>query len=242
MNNHSIKGFTLLELSAVILIIGIIIGSISYGASLIDQARLRSIITEANEYMEAINLFEQKYGNLPGDIPTASDLWGTTCDATPSNCNGDGDGIISYSYGTTNQNEALRAWQNLSLAGMIKGSYSGVSSVAGETNIGINAPMSQYNKGGWSFWAYTPYNPPSNEGQYLEIGLFRASNAADNNILTTMDAYSIDSKIDDGYPRNGLVWGYSISGATCYSGSTVTTPYLVNSTGNLCILKFTFRK
>ena len=48
-----IKGFTLVELTIVMVIVGLIIAGIAGGKSLIDQARLRSVISEMDEYNTA---------------------------------------------------------------------------------------------------------------------------------------------------------------------------------------------
>ncbi|MBA8666894.1 hypothetical protein H1Q59_03180 [Holosporaceae bacterium 'Namur'] len=241
MQKYKKIGFSLIELAVVVLIIAFLISSISIAYSMIKQASLRSIITEANTFTEAINLFEQKYKSLPGDFPYASVQWGTACDSTPSNCNGNGDGVIEYSYTTRTQNEALRAWQHLSLAGMIIGNYTGITDMEGGTYIGVNAPMSQYNKKGWSFQNGVRY---SHLEQYLEIGGPRLGFPPNDSIIPTIDAYSIDNKIDDGYPRNGLVWGASIYGfpGGCYFPDTTTAPYTTDATNGSCILEFTFRK
>ncbi len=240
MQNNSQKGFTLLELSFVVIIISIIIAAVASGSSLIKQTQLKSIITESNDFLNAVNLFQQKYGSLPGDFPTAGNVWGTSCDSNPTNCNGDGDGFIKYTS-STNQNEGLRAWQHLSLAGMIKGYYTGVSTVAKECNIGINSPTSNYTPAAWGFWKNNTYTPPSEstEGQFLQVGRFQSGNPCIAAIFTPLDAYSIDDKIDDGYPRNGMVLGYS-NASNCYTTVSLTSTYNFNLQTNACILKFVF--
>lgn len=238
---YGIKGFSLLELSVVLLIIGIFIVTASTGYMLVKEARLRSIITEAQGYISAINLFEDKYSSLPGDFPNASDVWGTTCATTPTDCNGNGDGIITYSLTSLLQNEALRAWQHLSLAQMIKGNYTGVATVAGQTDIGVNAPESEFNKAGWCFYAFGRYNPPDQLGNYIQIAGFSAGSPPNITILTPQEAYNIDAKIDDGYPRNGLVWADWLSN-NCFTTQTTTSPYNLGSNSISCIPLFIFRK
>lgn len=244
MKNHKQKAFSLIELASVVMVIALLISGISVAYSMIKQADLRSIITEANAFMDAIDLFEQKYKSLPGDYPYASVQWGTTCDSTPGNCNGNGNGVIEYNYATLTRNEGLRAWQHMALAGMISGNYTGVTDMAGGTYIGVNAPRAQYQNKGWSILSDTPYNPPNSPGQYLNIGGPRLGFPPDDSILPTIDAYSIDNKIDDGYPRNGLVWGASIYGfpGGCYFPNTITAPYTTDATNGMCILQFIFRK
>ena len=62
------QGFTLVELSIVIIIIGFLIAGISAGTSLIRQAGLSSVITDLTNYKMAVNMFKDKYGGLPGDL------------------------------------------------------------------------------------------------------------------------------------------------------------------------------
>lgn len=213
-----------------------------FGISLLNQSKLQSIITEVNTFKLAINTFHQKYGCLPGDFPAASSVWNTTCDPTPSNCNGNGDGIINYTASLI-QNEGMRAWQHMNLAGILPGNYTGIATVGKQTDIGINGPSSKYTPGGYMIYPVIPYAPPSSEGQYLQLATFDAGSYLDNPLLNPFDAYSIDIKIDNGYLRNEMVWGYQHgSNYGCYASNSTTIPYNNSSSTIGCAMKFTFRK
>ena len=62
-------GFTLVELSIVLVIIGLIIGGVLVGRDLITAATVRAQIAQIEKYQTAVNTFRGKYGYLPGDIP-----------------------------------------------------------------------------------------------------------------------------------------------------------------------------
>lgn len=238
--NKGNMGYTLIELATVIMIIAILISSIASGAALLRQSQLRSVINEATMYTDAINLFKQKYKSLPGDYPYASTQWGTACDPTPNNCNGNGDGVI-YPSSSLSQNEALRAWQHLSLAGMIQGSYTGTTSSAGLNVPGTNVPYARYPAGVWTIFYDEPYGPPIYFGQVLRI--YSASNPT-SSLLPPNDAYVLDVKIDDGYPRNGLVWGDTAMTYCFLNATYINSPYNLSATDTSprCTLSFNFSK
>lgn len=108
------KGFTLVELAIVIVIIGFLVAGVAVGANMIKQAELRSLITDLRLHQVAYNNFIGRFNKVPGDIDNASSFWSatsgsTSCAATITNCNGDGDGLIEH--GTTiATNEHLKAW------------------------------------------------------------------------------------------------------------------------------------
>ncbi len=151
------KGFTLIDLSIVLAIIALFIGGIMVGQNLIRSAELLSVTIDVKCFTQAIQLFKEKYKYLPGDMPTATNFWGTdsNCPTTSytttphtATCNGDGNGRIgdynatTYAWGTQAY-EVMRVWQQLADAGFIDGSYSGVASANAVAVIGHNVPASQ---------------------------------------------------------------------------------------------------
>jgi prepilin-type N-terminal cleavage/methylation domain-containing protein len=208
-------GFTLVELSIVLLIIGLIIGGITAGTSLIKQAKVRSIISEQSNYVSSINVFRVQFNFLPGDFNNASSMWGTACDPTPTNCNGNGDGLIQYS------NESFRIWQHMALAGIINFNY-----VAA-----VPEPIAKY---GNSYWRVEDngsqvYTVPPGTRNSLEF-MGGTSLGSTFDIISTVDAYAIDLKVDDGMASNGKIIATSGSGGILQSdGVTIASSATYNS-------------
>ena len=142
------KGFSIVELSIVLVIIGLLIGAVLAGKELIRQSKIQSVIKEANLYKTAIATFYLKYDALPGDMPNAVSYWGkragtwvdgvdNDCATLPhgtepyrtETCNGNGDGRIGEAD-TTNYHEWFRIWQHLKNAELITGEYTGVPGAA----------------------------------------------------------------------------------------------------------------
>ena len=125
----------MLELSIVLVIIGLLIGGIFVGQSLIHNATLNAVITEFNRYQTAVQSFKQQYQALPGDMPNATSFWGSaggtgsdatcmnTASTTAATCNGNGDGVIQTS--AAGNDKILRFWQHLANAKMVGRFYSG---------------------------------------------------------------------------------------------------------------------
>jgi prepilin-type N-terminal cleavage/methylation domain-containing protein len=93
------SGFTLVELSIVTVIIGLVVAGVVAGSSLTRQAQLRKAVTQVNQIKAAYNSYMLQYNALPGDHNQATNYWGTAGDCTavdPSvtaTCNGDGNNI-----------------------------------------------------------------------------------------------------------------------------------------------------
>ena len=71
------QGFTLVELSIVIIIIGFLIAGISAGTSLMKQASLNTVIDEVAGYRAAFNNFRARFDSLPGDLSTGYAYFGS---------------------------------------------------------------------------------------------------------------------------------------------------------------------
>src|ERR1700756_2788750 len=93
------SGFTLIEMSIVLVIIGLIIGGILTGQDLINAAAIRAQISQIEKYNTAVNTFYGKYGYLPGDIPDPqASSFGFSPRGTLTG-QGDGNGIIEGNTG-----------------------------------------------------------------------------------------------------------------------------------------------
>lgn len=257
---RKIHGFSLVELSIVLVILGLLVGGVLSGQALIRAAELRSITTDFNRYASAVQAFRDKYFALPGDMTNATSFWGivggtgsdATCKSTASTsaatCNGDGDGNIEST--TTGSTEILRAWQHLSNAGLIEGTYSGISSDGTHWGvaIGTNTPKSKLTGASFFFVAYSDIAvqagwyarmfPPAGATHWLDFG-----STYTTSVLKNEEAWNIDSKIDDGKPGTGKITTFNNThNANCASSDTASSAnYTLSYTGgNACTLLMGF--
>lgn len=113
------KGFTLVELAIVLVIIGLILGAILKGQELISNAKMKRLYNQYREVVAAIYTYYDKYNAFPGDDPNANTRWSTV---TPGN--GDGDGLIdgfNINCMAGSGGETCIAWQHLRLANILTG-------------------------------------------------------------------------------------------------------------------------
>lgn len=66
------KGFSLIEVSIALVIIGLLAGAALKGRDLINRARLRAVVDEVSSIKIASELFQDKYGYIPGELLDAS--------------------------------------------------------------------------------------------------------------------------------------------------------------------------
>lgn len=194
------RGFTLVEVAIVLVIVGLILGGVFKGQALVDNARVRAISTEMTGFRTAWFSFQERYRSVPGDFAKAS----TQIDSAAAP--GDGNGRIDDSQ------ERAGVWQQLSLAGFISGNYDGSTATAGTANDVECAPET------------CPQNPFSG---YYKITY--SSQAADSvspaheiftgsqipvNILSQLDA-----QLDDGNARSGKFRVHQAFASACTDGT-----------------------
>ncbi len=152
------SAFSLIELSIVLIIIGLLIAGITGGASLIKSSELRSVMSEAKSYQVAVNSFYTQYDSYPGD--TAISV------GNNSTFTGNRNNQIQYAIDNGLLNgtaaagfEGIDAWQDLRDIGAIdlnltfgSGSAISLATAAATTFTPItNIPGSKIKGGGWAF-------------------------------------------------------------------------------------------
>lgn len=251
--------FTLVEVSIVLAIIGLLIGGVLAGQYTLRQSQLQSVVTDLAEYKSAFLEFKEEYGGMPGDLLDAVDYWGTDTTGTcPSGtnvpkketCNGDGDNEVDTIDSGTTYSEWWRAWQHLSNAGLITGTFSGVAGSGGITHAvpGTNVPRGQVSNTGFTMRTLGSVSGVTGlfDGEYGTVIIFGALNSSGYTytpVLTTREASYIDTKIDDGRPGLGFLRSYNgASGwnTNCPSSSTASSAtYLLSTGGVNCSLIYT---
>jgi len=208
---RSEQGFTLIELSIVLVIIGLIVGGVLSGQDLIQAAQIRATMKQKEQFDLAVNTFKVKYNALPGDYALTS-VNGISVTA------GDGNGFISDAatgaaitpVGASG--EVLFFWQHLSVAGYIDGGFSGTaaayttasalyaSGVIPKSKLGRNAT-----------WVAVSSSNTAAPGNYyilsssLTAGTTPFGLTTAETALTPVEASSIDAKSDDGLPATGAI-------------------------------------
>lgn len=219
-------GFTLIELSIVLVIIGLIVGGVLVGQDLIRAAAVRATVSQIEKYNTAANTFWGKYGGLPGDLNAASAAqFGFTPRGQYAG-EGDGNGLLEGVEGNMAsanagycplEGETGMFWVDLTTANgqhlnLIDGNFSTATyttQVLSVTGTALNNWFPQAKLGGGNYIYVYSYSQEDSRGTNY-FGMSAVSQATNGGIysapgLTVAQAYSIDQKIDDGLPQSGNV-------------------------------------
>jgi hypothetical protein len=193
------RGLSLVETAIMLVILGLTIEFVLRGQELIQNARVRDMMSQQGAAEAAFLAFQDRFRAPPGDYSTASA--NIDCGSTPC-LNGNGNGRIENGTGGAIHEEIL-AWQHLGAAGFINGRFE-------MANAGVSAP--------------SPDNTPSNVfGGYLEAATdsmwgYSGNTASRHNIKTgnyvpAAVLAEVDLKIDDGRPGTGRLRFSTYAGA-----------------------------
>ncbi len=229
------------------------------GRSLIRASEINSINSEMESFKSAVDLFNKKYNALPGDMHNAQDYWGAkaNCNAffgipqtTTATCNGNGNGFIEANFPSTSTtgNESFLFWKHLANAELIKGNYNGISASGSILSTSTNNVPSGKIAGSLWYMSYLAINPASFyfNGTYdhtLQYGLYEANSIPRKGALTADEAFSLDSKFDDGRPGTGamrVIRNNTDPNCTTstLAADTFTATYNISTGGNNCALLF----
>ncbi|MGC2854826.1 prepilin-type N-terminal cleavage/methylation domain-containing protein [Novispirillum sp. DQ9] len=209
------RGFTLIELSIVLVIIGLLIGGILQGQEMINNTRLKSTVAQVDAITAAVQTFQDKYRALPGDAPNAVStvLGATVLGAGVAN----GDGIIeaaaagAVALGTTaiaNSTESAVVFNQLAAANLLQG----VDNLgAGQVNSTMQAAVGN----GAAFDVATfAFGAPL--GNRLGVRIRTGTAAAPTAFMSSEAMFSLDQRYDDG---NGITGRWRDgAGAACFTG------------------------
>jgi len=236
------QGFTLIELSIVLVIIGLIVGGVLVGQDLIKAAQLRAAINQINSYDTAVNTFQAKYNGIPGDLSNPVNFGFDS--STSANA---GNGVLDNSDAgvtpTKFDMEPAAFWRHLYQANLISENIAGGSYAAGgpatrgnyvpASKLGQGAYLMALSTGGVNYYLF--------DNMTLAAGVYALVHTA----ISPLDAYSIDSKMDDGLPATGKVNAVATNHATLDAGTagggsgvcvnTTTAAYNTSSTANAIV-------
>jgi prepilin-type N-terminal cleavage/methylation domain-containing protein len=203
------KGFTLIEIAIVLVIIGLLLGGVLKGQELITGARVRNLISQQDGIKAAFFGFQDRFRALPGDYATAA----TNINNVSQNGNGNGR-IENNAAAPAFVHEELLAWNHLTAAGFLNGSFTVTSGDTTATD------------------ANNPKNPYSVYIQIIYDNVYGTGTPpAKHNLKTGSQVpveiiAEVDRKIDDGLPYAG---GFQYSIYVPNGGTALTPTNCVNA-------------
>lgn len=211
------RGFTLIELSIVLVIIGLIVGGVLVGQDLIKAAEVRATVGQYEKYNTAINTFRTKYNGMPGDLAIAqAAAFGMYSPAGMTGAAGLGDGNSlvegASAGGVILSGETIIFWKHLTQANLVDGAYG--ADLAAIVPVTANSPQTYLPAAKLGRGSYFLVAATSGVNYYVLGGaptIDTAGAVTYANTLTPIEAYNIDLKVDDGAPYTGGVYARGIT-------------------------------
>jgi prepilin-type N-terminal cleavage/methylation domain-containing protein len=226
-DHNSKSAFTLVELAIVIVVLGILIGGVLTGQSIIESARISEAVTKVNQMSTALKAFNLEFDALPGDMEDAYDYFGDECgnDSTggTGGCNGNGDKCLAGensrcpAISNPYKMDIRRAFVHLNLSGI-------APDINYQTNSGSSSSCANIAPDIMDDAIYILYSKRvnninmqilPNEFEY-DSGNSHCETST-NPSLTPKQAKALDEKLDNGNGRTGKIKAYNTFDDNSYS-------------------------
>ena len=106
---HRDRGFSLVEMSIVLVIVGALLAGILNARTIIRSSQAKDLIKSINDFAAGVHQFKENYGMFPGDLLNVTVINGMT-----AACNGNGNGRINSNA------ESVCATESLIRAGILR--------------------------------------------------------------------------------------------------------------------------
>ena len=184
--NRRQKGFTLVEIAIVLVIIGLLLGGILKGQEMITQAKIKNVVADFSGISAAYYGYQDRYRAIPGDDGGAAGRW---TGATAGNANG----VVAGAYNSTTATDESRLWwDHLRRAGFVSGSGTGQPFNAATGMLGVQT--------GDTAGGPVLGSDASGTGGFSGLIICSAN-------LPDKITIAVDTQMDDGVPRTGTVRG-----------------------------------
>ena len=187
-------GFTLIEVSIVLVLLSLGMMAVFAGRELLNNARYQRQISQIAQIQAAVQNFNEKYHCYPGDCldPTVINGYSYT---------GNGDGFLPTTW---NGDENKGFWQHLSASGVL------ADTLVNNSAITVNMPKAKIN----DLALINAYGSFTYAQNVLEIATSGVAGA-----LKTKEIVYIERKVDDLKPATGSIRssGYGTGATTVYS-------------------------
>ena len=208
INRTKNRGFTLIEIAIVLVIIGLLLGGVLKGQELINNARVKSFANDFRNIPVAIYAYQDRFRAIPGDDQQANTHVNGVNATTPAGATL-GNGQINGAWNSaTNTDESCLFWSHVRLANLAPGPTTAACAAVGyyPTNASGGQIGVQSSNG---FGTITL--PTAMTGTYIIC----SANISGQFVL------QLDTLLDDGNPQTGAMRAIGVPPVTALTAATI---------------------